>query len=317
MVRDLQATGFNTRGWVTGNRMLGPGLSAAYVVAKGTLIRLQSHSKSAPTTVATGINDAGTVAGHYAPGNYWHAFTVAGEDTDGDGEPDRWFKDDNNNDGKNELWKDLGSLEAAGNPTSAVYAVNDGGKVTGLSYVGPVHHAFVNGDKGLEDLTPGATIVSRGWDINNVGVVVGAQRNAQGTSPLDHAILFPHTGLVPPGPLSPSSATSVDDVGHVVGTTGGGMGFVWDQFERSPASASGSAQARRPYPPGAYRHRQSRFYPRLRRATTGAACTRRSTGWTSLILRAPCAGQPRFDQRVRARRPQRGRRQRRAGAGTL
>src|SRR5687767_3877106 len=75
-------------------------------------------------STALGINDAGQIAGFSVTGDGAnHAFLLTPEDTDSNGAPDRWFRD-NSSDGKNDLMLDLG-------PNSVANDVNNAGQVVG------------------------------------------------------------------------------------------------------------------------------------------------------------------------------------------
>ena len=61
---------------------------------------------------AAGINDAGQVVGtSYTSSGALRAFLITPEDTNGDGAPDRWFRD-TNADGRNDLMRDSGRWAA-------------------------------------------------------------------------------------------------------------------------------------------------------------------------------------------------------------
>ncbi len=74
---------------------------------------------------ASGINASGQVVGSAGS----RAFLINPEDTDGDGAPDTWFRDDNT-DGINDLMIDLGTL---GRLVSGATAINENGQITGRS----------------------------------------------------------------------------------------------------------------------------------------------------------------------------------------
>ena len=110
---------------------------------------------------AYAINDAGQVVGR--SGNT--AFLITPEDTDGDGAPDRWYRDDNQ-DGVNDLMTSLPFLTA--------YDINSSGQVVGDKYGDPDHGVlWQNGQ--LIDLGPGVA-----YGINDAGQVVGADYYSSG-----------------------------------------------------------------------------------------------------------------------------------------
>ncbi len=77
---------------------------------------------------AEGKPVAGQVVGRAdTPAGTGHAFLVTPEDSDGDGQADRWFRDDDVN-GINDLMLDLGTL---GGPASDARGINTLGQVVG------------------------------------------------------------------------------------------------------------------------------------------------------------------------------------------
>jgi len=130
---------------VNNNGQVGGGASLWH---DGTLIDLGVGGANA-------INDAGQVVGR--SGNA--AFLITPEDTDGDGAPDRWYRDDNQ-DQVNDLMTVL--------PFLAAYDINSSGQVVGDKY-GPQDHAVLWQNGQLIDLGPGVA-----YGINDAGQVVGA-----------------------------------------------------------------------------------------------------------------------------------------------
>jgi probable HAF family extracellular repeat protein len=140
------------------------------------------------TSTAIGINESGQVAGNSmnADGKV-HAFLVTPEDTDGDGKPDRWFHDDDD-DGFNDLMTDLGLLGGGTLPntnmewfTAQAADINDHGQVVGWSSIDEPtqterYHACLWNNGEIIDL---GVFVAGGESvacaINNHGQIVGYQ----------------------------------------------------------------------------------------------------------------------------------------------
>jgi len=80
---------------------------------------------------ASYINDSGQVVGSADTAGASHAFLLIPEDTDGDGEPDLWFRDDDG-DGANDLMIDLGTLRGS---QSWGAAMNDLGQIAGTGQI--------------------------------------------------------------------------------------------------------------------------------------------------------------------------------------
>jgi probable HAF family extracellular repeat protein len=125
---------------------------------------------------ATAINDLGQVAGTAsAPTGPQHIFLINPEDSDGDGNPDRWFRD-NDLDGRNDLMIDLGALIDF---TGEAVSINNLGQVLGNSGGVP----FLWQDGVMTELSVLNASGSNGvwvnvvsfvaYDINDSGEVVG------------------------------------------------------------------------------------------------------------------------------------------------
>src|SRR5262249_23259284 len=111
------------------------------------------------------------------------AFLITPEDTDGNGTPDRWFRDANA-DGKNDLMRDLGTLGGT-NPASLAWDVNNLGQVVGQSSSNTSTHAFLWQSGVMSDLGVGGDY-SIARAINDAGLVTG-KFSLSGTS---HAFLW-------------------------------------------------------------------------------------------------------------------------------
>src|SRR5262249_33766129 len=97
----LAAQDVNNNGVVAGQILDGQ----AGLWHDGTLITLGPQPGPGSWGVAYAINDAGQVVGDSSAGG----FLITPEDVDGDGAPDRWYRDDNQ-DGVNDLITDLSGI---------------------------------------------------------------------------------------------------------------------------------------------------------------------------------------------------------------
>jgi probable HAF family extracellular repeat protein len=160
-----------------------------------------------PPTWATDINDSGVVLGFTedwinGTRDSYHAFMVVPEDTNSDGAPDTWLRDENS-DGINDLMAELIPLDGDHNSAFA-YKVNEANKVTGVSFewkyssywqpravlwTSPddVHNLGV-----LHNWDPYGLDGSWGSSINNLTQVVGWSNYPDSPiSGLEHAFLWP------------------------------------------------------------------------------------------------------------------------------
>jgi uncharacterized membrane protein len=137
----------------------------------GTLTNLGSLAGPGGWSNAYAINDAGQIVGStYNPDGSLSAsaFLLTPEDTDHDGSPDRWYRDDNH-DGVNDLMVALPSLNGA---ASVAYDINNSGVVVGMS--GSQAVLWTNGQI-IRLGSPASYCYAT--SINDAGQVVGASDN--------------------------------------------------------------------------------------------------------------------------------------------
>jgi probable HAF family extracellular repeat protein len=166
-----KATGITDEGVIGGmdDRFGNNATRLAMVWVDGQPIQLQRRKIGGRNDIVNDISGS-TVVGMYDFNFRWHAFSITGEDTDGNGTPDSFYKDEDK-DGDNDLWQDLGTL--GGYPTSALGI--GGGQIVGSSITtnGQLH-AFALGNGGLEDLglLPNGD-KSEAYDVSSDGTIVG------------------------------------------------------------------------------------------------------------------------------------------------
>jgi probable HAF family extracellular repeat protein len=131
-------------------------------------------------STARAINNLGEITGtSRLPSGEFHGFLIQPEDSDGDGAPDRWFRDDDG-DGRNDLMVDLGTIDL---PDSEPADVNDLAQVVGLTRrLSPeAVRAFVwNPGTGIEDPGDLGGAIRFASGNNNFGQVVGTAEDASG-----------------------------------------------------------------------------------------------------------------------------------------
>jgi probable HAF family extracellular repeat protein len=205
----------------------------AALQANGTLIDLGTLGGA--TSRANAINNLGQVVGTAdLPSGVHHAFLITPQDTTGDGLPDVWFRDDDNN-GVNDLMTDLGTL---GGPNSEARGINDLGQVVGRadsSTAAGSFRAFVwDSATGMQNLgTFGLPVNPSGLNsgseanaINNHGEVVGTVYSLwQGmlNNGMQGFRWSPQNGVNLLGPMysgTARQATGINDAGQIVGTSG-------------------------------------------------------------------------------------------------
>jgi probable HAF family extracellular repeat protein len=181
---------------------------------------------------ASAINNHGQVVGSAdTPDGIRHAFLLNPEDTNGDGTPDRWFRDSDGN-GANDLMTAL--QLPAGETASIALDINNAGEVVGgANDSAGRSHALLWTDAGVRDL---GTLGGQGagaTGINDAGQVVGV---AQDAAAQNRAFLWDGThGMTDLGsPAGHSEATpyKISPSGLVAGqandpATGVTIGFLW------------------------------------------------------------------------------------------
>jgi probable HAF family extracellular repeat protein len=203
-----QANDLNASGQVVGWSILANGSTHAFLWQNGIMTDLGTLGVDFSEALA--INDAGQVVGRSAAGdNTYHAFLLTPEDTDGNGAPDRWFRD-SNSDGKNDLMLDLG-------PNSIANDVNNAGQVVGVSWWytsdAAVAHAFLWQNGVPTDLGAPGGVSSSANAINDAGQVTGFVTTETGSR---SAFLWQAGGAYDIG-ASPSEGSAINESGQIAG----------------------------------------------------------------------------------------------------
>jgi probable HAF family extracellular repeat protein len=212
----------------------------------------------------SGINDLGLVVGMSStdyPNSYDassdHAFLITPEDTDDDGVPDLWFRDDDG-DGANDLMIHLGvrygdyytnaSWASAINNAGQIVGVTDAGYEIGSGKAFLINPTDVDGDGHVEWFWDGD---DNGDEINDLMIDLGLP---DGSDPFD-----------------------INDLGQIVGTAEG-RGFLWENgaitwLEPLPGGRDATAVAINSLGQvvGSSRDRRGRFHAVLWEVTGGTA----------------------------------------------
>ncbi|MEW6743107.1 MAG: hypothetical protein AB1486_10140 [Planctomycetota bacterium] len=130
----IAAKDVNHLGQVVGDGQDASGTVRAFVWTQGEGLRLilgAGGTRNGIELEVAAVNDRGEIAGRCATvaGDAFHAFLIRPLDTNGDGIPDTWSRDDNS-DGRNDLLLDIGTL--GGNEAVAL-SVNEASRVSGVS----------------------------------------------------------------------------------------------------------------------------------------------------------------------------------------
>jgi probable HAF family extracellular repeat protein len=194
-----QANDINTSGQVVGWSLLANGYGHAFLWQNGIMTDLGTLGGNFSN--ALGINDAGQIVGQSSG----DAFLLTPEDTDGNGAPDRWFRD-SNSDGKNDLMLDLG-------PGTIANDVNNAGQVVGnLRPGGYNQHAFLWQNGVVTDLGTLGGSTSSASAINDAGQVTGIYYTSTGGTA---AFLWQGGVMYDIG--ASSSANDINQSGQVAG----------------------------------------------------------------------------------------------------
>jgi probable HAF family extracellular repeat protein len=217
------ADDINARGQIVGAATTTAGDEHAFLWHDGCTIDLGTFGGPASDSVA--ISNRGQVVGWaQTAAGYRRAFLVTPEDSDGDGMPDRWYRD-SDSDGINDLMLDLGTF---GGNESFAYDVNDLGQVVGWAATTTEGgHSFQWQNGSMTDLTTSG-FSGAANAINDVGQIAGGTWDQAG-NPLASLWQSGHATI-----LGPGWAVDINNDGQVI------LNSAVDAYLWSPVTANGT-----------------------------------------------------------------------------
>ena len=203
----------NVAGHVVGDSYYYGGIQRAFLWTNGTMIDLGTLGGT--YSLAEEINDLGQVVGMASNADESPVpFLLTPEDTNGDGSPDRWFRD-LDGDGANDLMSSLGL--PAGATRTAATGIHNAGQVVGVAQFSDSHSEAFLWDGAFTELGTLGGGHSSAYGINDAGQVAGYAVDALGRG---RAFLWDSShGMMD---LGPGSAAAINTFGSVVGNS-----FAW------------------------------------------------------------------------------------------